>query len=270
MRLLTQGHIREQLRTGEAKTKVNIDSLFPQRDWLLRKRWLLVQPWEKAGWTHGRGNPLRATKYTENESGSGCVWATNGCKVLGGERRCVCTCLVSCSCFPHQLLGIGISSSYFIMLLFTVGLCFYLLLEGGEDWKLPRLLAAGCRETPLSPGLAAAQSIDRHCSCPVSMLHNQNKFSNVPKWLETAGSVGQAQVSCTYRGNCFQLAFSLLVSLPVFMHFQLCRNIPFSSTSLYLSRWGTVSFKLQQNCTMPWNILTQATFSLMEKHIFPC
>ena len=58
-----------------------------------------------------------------------------------------------------------------------ISLCFYLLLEGGKDWKLPRMLAVACRETPLSLGLAAAQSIDRHCSCPVSMLHNQNKFS---------------------------------------------------------------------------------------------
>lgn len=76
-------------------------------------------------------------------------------------------------------------------------LCFYLLLEGDEDWKLPRMLAAASRETPLSPGLPAAQSIDWCCSCPVSVLHNQNEFSKVPKWLEAAGSVGQAQVTCT-------------------------------------------------------------------------
>lgn len=86
--LLTKGHIKEQLRTGEAETKVNIHSLLPQCDWLLRKHWSLVQRWEKAGWIHGRGNPLRATKYTENESGSGCVWAANGCKVPGGAGRC--------------------------------------------------------------------------------------------------------------------------------------------------------------------------------------
>lgn len=88
MRLLTQGHMREESRTGEAKTEANIDSPLPRCDWLLRKHWSRVQPWEKAGWIHGRGNPLRATKYTENESGSGCAWATNGCKVLGEEGRC--------------------------------------------------------------------------------------------------------------------------------------------------------------------------------------
>lgn len=89
-------------------------------------------------------------------------------------------------------------SFWALALAVLISLCFYLLLEGGEDWKPPRTLAAGCRETPISPGLAAAQSIDRRCSCPVSMFHNQNKFSNVPKWFETVGSVGQAQVTCTY------------------------------------------------------------------------
>lgn len=106
VRLLTQGHTREQPRTGEAKTKVNIDSLLPQCDRLLRKHWSLAQPWEKAGWIHGRGNPPRVTKYTENEPGSACVWATSGCKVLGGEGRCGLrlpglVLLLSTSAFGH-------------------------------------------------------------------------------------------------------------------------------------------------------------------------
>lgn len=37
MRLLAQGHTRDQPRAGGVKTKVNIDSLIPRCDWLLRK-----------------------------------------------------------------------------------------------------------------------------------------------------------------------------------------------------------------------------------------
>lgn len=121
IRLLPQGHIREQPRTGEAKTKVTIDSLLPRWYWLLRKHWSLQQPWEKAGWIHGRGKPLRAAKYTEDESGSGCVWATDGCTVLGGEGMC---CLrLSSLMLPtsKSAFGAGSSFSYFIMLLFTAG-----------------------------------------------------------------------------------------------------------------------------------------------------
>lgn len=44
MGLLTQGHIREWLRTGEAMTKVRIDPLFPWYGCLCRKHWSVVQP----------------------------------------------------------------------------------------------------------------------------------------------------------------------------------------------------------------------------------
>ena len=41
-------------------------------------------------------------------------------------------------------------SFWALVLAVLVSLCFYLLLEGGEDWKPPRMPAAACRET-LSP-----------------------------------------------------------------------------------------------------------------------
>lgn len=133
---------------------------------------------------------------------------------------------------PHSNI-----SSRALALAVLISLCFYLLLAGEEGWKLPRVLAAAT-ERPLFPQGWLQRRIDGRW---VNVFHIQRKFSRVPKWLETADSVGQDQVTCL--GNCFQLVFSLFVSLPVFVHFQLCRNVSFSSASLYLSRQGTVSFK---------------------------
>lgn len=47
-------------------------------------------------------------------------------------------------------------SFWALALAVLISLCFYLLLEGGEAWKLPRTLAATRRETPLPPGLGCS------------------------------------------------------------------------------------------------------------------
>lgn len=89
------------------------------------------------------------------------------------------------------------TSFWALALAVLISLCFYLLLAGEEDWKLPRVLAAAT-ERPLFPQGWLQHRIDQPCSCPVSVFHVQSKFSRVPKWLETPGSVGQDQVTCTY------------------------------------------------------------------------
>lgn len=87
-------------------------------------------------------------------------------------------------------------SFWALALAVLISLCFYLLLAGEEDWKLPRVLAAATKR-PLFPQGWLQHRIDQYCSCPVNVFHIQSKFSRVPKWLETLGSVGQDQVTCT-------------------------------------------------------------------------
>lgn len=226
MGLLTQEHIREWLRTGEAMTKVNIDSLFPWHGCLCRKHRSVVQP-------ERRLNELmeeRTLSELPNTQKISLGRDVPGLQVLcSGEERLLA---ILRSHAPRSNI-----SFWALALAVLISLCFYLLLAGEEDWKLPRVLAAAT-ERPLFPQGWLQYRLDGHW---VSVFHIQKKFSRVPKWLETAGSVGQDQVTCS--GNCFQLAFSLFVSLPVLVHFQLCRNVSFSSTSLYVSRQGTASFK---------------------------
>lgn len=224
--LLTQGLMGEWLRTGEAMTKVKIDSLFPWCGCLCRKHRLAVQP-ERRLHELMEESTLSELLNTQKVSQARDV---SGLQALcSREERLL---VIPRSHAPRSNISL-----WALALAVLISLCFYLLLAGEEDWKLPRVLAAAT-ERPLFPQRWLQHRTDSRW---VSVFHIQRKFSRVPKWHETAGSGGQAQATCL--GNCFQLAFSLFSSLPVFVHFQLCRNVSFSSTFLYLSRQGTVSFK---------------------------
>lgn len=165
MELLTKGHVREWLRTGEAMAKVNIDSLFPWCGCLCRIHRSVVQPERRLNVLMDErtlSELLNTQKISlardvsglqvlcTGEEGRGCLWFP-GLKLL----------------VPNQLLGVSISCAYFIMLLFTVGR------RGG----LEAAQSAGCshRETSLSPGLAAEQSwweLSKCVSCPEQIFQS--------------------------------------------------------------------------------------------------
>ncbi|OWK62995.1 hypothetical protein RLOC_00014827 [Lonchura striata] len=137
MGLLTQGRIWEWLRTGEATTKVNIDSLFPLCGCLCRKHRSVVQP-------ERRLNELMEERtFSEllNPQKISLAWDASGLQVLCSREERLLAILRSHA--PRSNI-----SSRALALAVLISLCFYLLLAGEKDWKLPRVLAAAT-ERPL-------------------------------------------------------------------------------------------------------------------------